>query len=349
MHVLFVEPATYTLDLFQNIYSNVGVTFLHSDSKAVWSNKASVANAYYCDNHSWCQNVRHFINIGLNNQLVISNGYTHWSFRLLFVLSFFKKLHIGIESDTPYSAKKGLKKIIKSLYLTPIFSRKCILGFAGGNGAHMDLFLKYGMEKERVFLLPMMIDNEKYYKTEEEVKQSFVFLCVGRLIPEKSIDILIDAFSNIFTNIDVQLLIVGSGICAESLKSSSKLFANIIFKGPLFGEELIACYHQADVLVLPSVSEKWGLVVNEALCSGLAVVNSDSVGAAADLVIKPNSGWVFETGNQVALEKLLLHCVKHPEEVAEKAQNGVNFMKNHWSYTTYKQNLEEIKNYVANH
>jgi glycosyltransferase involved in cell wall biosynthesis len=350
MHVVFVEPAQYTLDLEKNIYSQVGITFLYSNSKAVASIDDSLTKAYYCDKNSWFQNLRHFITLGFTNDFVISNGYNHWPFRVLFIISIFKKLHIGIESDTPYSETKGMKKIIKQLYLKTIFSKKTILGLAGGNGAHKELFLKYGMDDNRVFLMPMMIDNQKYHNDRNKrAINEIVFLYVGRLDAEKNVALLVNSFKNNFKNNNSKLIIVGAGSCDLSLKKCSEQYDNIEFKGKLFGDDLVNIYHEANVLVLPSNFEPWGLVVNEALAAGLAVVCSDAVGAATDLVINPKAGWVFESGNQEALEKLLLHCVNHPEEVAEKAQNGVNFMKNHWSYTNYKKSLEKIKSHVATH
>ncbi len=353
MHVIFVEPAQYTLDLIRNVYSenDVDITFLNSDSKAVSEDKNLLSKAHYCDQHSLFSNFQHFISVGFKYRFVISNGYTHWPFRLLFLMSLIKKLHIGIESDTPYSESKGIKKLIKSIYLKTIFSNKSILGLSGGNGAHMDLFLKYGMDKYRVFLMPMMIDNQKYYPTKMKIPNKVpVFLYVGRLDPVKKVDMLIDAFKNkLKENTETKLIIVGAGSCEDILKKQSKLVDNIEFKGKLFDEELIACYHQADVLVLPSVFEPWGLVVNEALSAGLAVLCSNAVGAADDLVKKPDAGWVFETGNQDELEELLVHCAMHPQELEQKAQNGVAFMRNSWNYDNYKQSLHEIKKYVTIH
>ena len=350
VHVIFVEPAQYSLDLVNNIYSNASVSFLYSNSKAVDNtSNDSLSNSYYCDKHSFFQNFKHFVTVGFNNKFIVSNGYTHWSFRLLFLISFFKKNYIGIESDTPYSKKKGLKKIIKKLYLKIIFSNQFTLGLSGGNGTHMDLFLKYGMDKHRVFLLPMMIDNQKFFRIIKKQSSSILtFLYVGRLDPEKNVNLLINAFKSKFesNNNSVKLIIVGAGSCEKELKNKSESNKNILFKGKLFGDELIDTYHQADVLVLPSVFEPWGLVVNEALSSGLAIICSNAVGAADDLVIKPDAGWVFNSDDQKELEKLFSYCSEHQEEVKKKAQNGETYMKNIWNYKNYKQNLEEIKNYV---
>lgn len=351
MHVILVEPAQYTLDLIKNVYYDAGITFLYSDSKAVGKETELDRKAYCCDKNSFFCNLKHFVSIGLNNKFIVFNGYTHWAFQLLFLLSLIKNIYIGIDSDTPYSEKTGIKKFIKAMYLTTIFKRKSILGLSGGNGAHKDLFLKYGMDKQRVFLMPMMIDNEKYYfKGNRSTNKELVFLYVGRLDYEKNVDMLVNAFINRFSdNEDAKLIIVGSGSCEEYLINKCQHVENIDFKGKLFGDALISCYHSANVFVLPSVFEPWGLVINEALCAGLAVICSSAVGAANDLVKTPNSGWVFETKNQSQLEELLVHCVAHRIEVEQKAQQGLAFMKNNWNYENYKENLTKIKEYVELH
>ena len=64
-------------------------------------------------------------------------------------------------------------------------------------------------------------------------------------------------------------------------------------------------YAMADVFVLPSGAEPWGLVVNEAMCFGLPVIASDRVGAAADLVKPGSNGFVYPAGDVPALAQLL--------------------------------------------
>lgn len=351
-HVIFVEPAQYTLDLIENVYKEETYTFLFSNSKAVSLKDVQLPKAYYCSENSLIKNIKHFIKVSKENTLIISNGYNHWSFILLFFLQFFRPFFLGIESDTPYSEKYGLLKVIKTCYLKSIFRRRKVLGFSGGNGAHKDLFLKYGMSAERVFLLPMMINNQKYYssirKEKIQLDTDLVFLYVGRLDPEKNVDALISAFCKLAKESSKnKLIIVGGGACEEQLKKQAENNQNISFKGKLYGHDLISCYHLADVLVLPSLFEPWGLVVNEALSAGLAIICSDKVGAGNDLVLGPDSGWIFNVEDNNELEKTIAYCVNTPNEVKNKAIRGNNFMKNYWNYHTYSQNLQKIKNYVS--
>lgn len=351
-HIIFVEPAQYTLDLIENVYKEETYTFLFSNSKAVSLKDVQLPKAYYCSEKSLFENIKHFFKISRENTLIISNGYNHWSFILLFFLQMFRPFYLGIESDTPYSEKSGLLKTIKTIYLKTIFSNKKILGFSGGNGAHKDLFLKYGMNKERVFLLPMMINNQKYYPNpqEKQVKSdgNLVFLYVGRLDPEKNVDALISTFKTIVKErSNIKLIIVGGGSCEEQLKEQAMHQQHIIFKGKLYGKDLINCYHSADILVLPSLFEPWGLVVNEALSAGLPVICSNKVGAGNDLVAAPNAGWIFNVEDNEEMKKIIMYCIDNINEVKNRALNGNNFMKNYWNYHTYSQNLKKIKNYVT--
>ena len=102
------------------------------------------------------------------------------------------------------------------------------------------------------------------------------------------------------------LTIVGTGILENELRSIAK--ANITFKGFIANEELSVIYAAHDIFILPSRSEPWGLVVDEAIFHGLPVVVSDRVGCSIDLVEKPSTGVIFNLDNQerfiVALDEV---------------------------------------------
>jgi starch synthase len=83
--------------------------------------------------------------------------------------------------------------------------------------------------------------------------------------------------------------------------------------GPLKGEDLARAYREADVLVLPSVEEGFGLVVLEAMLAGLPVIITSAVGAK-DLVIDGTEGWIIPPGDAAALQKKLIWMRHHPAE-----------------------------------
>jgi glycosyltransferase involved in cell wall biosynthesis len=94
---------------------------------------------------------------------------------------------------------------------------------------------------------------------------------------------------------DVGLLVVGNGRAKTSLEQKSKRLKEVVFTGHVGYETMAAYYGLADIFVLPSREEVWGLVVNEAMASGLPVVCSRNAGCCRDLVKDGVNGFSYET------------------------------------------------------
>jgi glycosyltransferase involved in cell wall biosynthesis len=128
-----------------------------------------------------------------------------------------------------------------------------------------------------------------------------VFLYVGRLSPEKRLDTLIQAFAQVLPQKPAATLrIIGTGRQEAELKALAATLGcaeKVEFTGGKSGEELYACYLGATVLVLPSWSEPWGLVVNEALHLGCPVIVSDRCGCVPELATNPACGMHFSCGD----------------------------------------------------
>ena len=130
------------------------------------------------------------------------------------------------------------------------------------------------------------------YERREVIKN---FLFVGRLVPVKNLNLLINAFNRLP---DLNLTIVGFGELETELKQMAN--DNIFFTGGIDNALLPELYQRHDVFILCSYSETWGLVVEEALNNGLPVIVSDHVGCRMDLVSEYN-GLVFPHENLEAL------------------------------------------------
>ncbi len=127
------------------------------------------------------------------------------------------------------------------------------------------------------------------------------FLYVGRLSREKSIEHLILAIDRLRKSSPaVKLVVVGGGPEETRLKGLCRqlnIEENVLFAGPKHDADLFSEYLKATALVLPSYSEPWGLVVNEALSHGCPVIVSDRCGCVPELVINGKTGYSFEWGN----------------------------------------------------
>jgi glycosyltransferase involved in cell wall biosynthesis len=155
-----------------------------------------------------------------------------------------------------------------------------------------------GVPDERIHTAPNAVDTS-IFGVERRAHDGCVFLYVGRLDREKGVDLLLDAFDGI----DGELLVVGSGTENERLRGAAG--AGVSFLGKLDRDDLPRVYAGADVLVLPSLSEPWGMVLNEGAAAGLALVATDAVGAASDLIEHGANGFRVPAGDTRALHEAL--------------------------------------------
>jgi glycosyltransferase involved in cell wall biosynthesis len=123
------------------------------------------------------------------------------------------------------------------------------------------------------------------------------FLYVGRLDPEKGLDTLLEAFRDV----PGELVLVGSGGDEQRLRRLAG--ERVRFEGAKDRDDVVGYYRDADVFVLPSRSEPWGMVLNEAAAAGLPLVATEESGAAHDLV--DGNGYRIPAGDVTALREAL--------------------------------------------
>ena len=129
-----------------------------------------------------------------------------------------------------------------------------------------------------------------------------VVLFVGKFMIRKFPDMVVRAISSVdWSGTKPALVFVGSGEMEARLRSMAP---EAVFLGFQNQSALPAIYEMADVVVVPSEREPWGLVVNEAMACGTAVIVSDQVGSGVDL-INDKCGRIFPTGDVAALSKAL--------------------------------------------
>lgn len=139
------------------------------------------------------------------------------------------------------------------------------------------------------------------------------FVFAGAASPVKGFDLLLDAFRRVRAEEPAaRLWTIGPpGPAAQAGAPSPE---GVSALGPLPQAELAARFRAADCLVLPSRNESFGMVVPEALASGLPVLVSAGAGAA-ELVREGANGWVVPAGYAAALAERMLWCARHPGEL----------------------------------
>jgi len=192
-------------------------------------------------------------------------------------------------------------------------------GICGGK-PHARYLYQLGFSDEKVARYYDVVDNA-YYKNAAEAHRSEAlrprlglperyFLYVGRLAPEKNVSGLLDAFAHYRSSGGPSsLVLVGDGSERSSLERQAGALGigNCVhFAGLKKTRETTLYYALAECLVLASLREPWGLVVNEAMASGLPVIVSNRCGCAEDLVATGRNGFVFDPSHNGELSTRLL-------------------------------------------
>jgi len=339
--VFFVEPASYTIDLINNVHipKKIGYAFIKSSSYY----KDQQSDSDYLEKMSLLQKINFIVNVFKKKNFIIVNGYNNYVFIFIWMLNLFskKKKYIGIESDTQLKSDVHLSKsIIKTLFLKTIFKSKYVIGLAGGTKTHFDLFLKYAMKRRNIFLLPMVVNNSFFYrKNKYKINKKFSFLIVSRLIKTKNIEPIIKFFDNHFENKDALLKIVGDGPLFKRFIEKYQN-ENIRFYGKLFRDNLIKVYHNSNVFLMPSYNESWGLVINEAMCSGLPIISRKEVGANYDLITNNENGFIVNSNEDFFNKMIVLY--KNHELCETMSKKSIDIMKSTWNYNLYTYCLDKI-------
>ena len=209
---------------------------------------------------------------------------------------------VAIESSYLESNMSGVKGALKRLFIRRIsrvyasgksqVTLAKVMGYSGD-----DIIITKGVGVFNYIQQPPFVEKQVVNK----------FLYVGRLSEEKNLELLISVFN---TLPDLELNIVGYGHLKDKLVRMAN--ANISFIGSVDNKELPRYYQSNDVFILPSYSEPWGLVVEEALNNGLPVILSDRIGCAEEILIEGKNGFTFTWNSESSLLDSI-HKIINPE------------------------------------
>ena len=208
----------------------------------------------------------------------------------------------------------------------------------------------YGADPSRFFRVPHCADNNWFAERSRLAAdarlvarqrlnippEAVVFLFCGKFIEQKRpLDLLRALDAPECRGTGAHALFVGDGPLRRECESYAHT-RNIAsaFVGFKNQSELPGMYALADVLVLPSQSETWGLVVNEAMACQRPALVSDKVGCGPDLVLEGKTGYVFPSGEIGALRQGLLRYVTQPGLAVSHGRVAYDHVCKHYSLAT---------------
>jgi glycosyltransferase involved in cell wall biosynthesis len=251
--------------------------------------------------------------------LVVICGYSHPTLLFALFYCFVTGTPFVLQGESHVvQPRHPLKRALKRCLLFPLL-RHARAAFATGRKS-ADYWAEIGIPREQVFTLSNTPDLEFFQSksdaarnTRESVRKSLGLssrragLFVGRFVEEKGVEIILEAMAGLAPEKQPQLLLVGDGplrLNYDKIIQHHNLPVRIIdFQQK---SQLPELYAAADFFILPSLTEPWGVVVNEAMACRLPLLLSDQVGAAYDLLKEGCNGFMVPAGNTAAWRKALI-------------------------------------------
>lgn len=230
------------------------------------------------------------------------------------------KVVISVESSLADHQRSGPKERLKKLILDRADDCFCF-------GQTSVSYLKWlGVSEQKITVKKAaVVDNDRiaavYARAKSEAQSpssaplSFVY--VGRLAEEKNLTRLLEAY-RLLSDTSRELLFVGEGPMRAQLEAyvQAHNLPGVRFIGGVLWHEVPTYLAQSKILILPSLSEPWGLVVNEALNCEMPVIVSERCGCSDDLVQNGVNGFTFNPESVEALTKAMQYYAQNPEAIA---------------------------------
>lgn len=349
----------HTFPVFTELGKRVNLTVLYCAEKEenrIWKEKPKSFKYKILPNFSikfkGSDLFTYFINLSifkelnsLKPEIVIISGWDLFAYQAAFFYCKLRKIKIILWSGSTKYETSWRRTISKPLVKLIVNGSDAYIAY--GTRAK-EYLISLGANPNKIFISFNTTGIGKYSKLcvkyKREHKPTIVYY--GQLIERKGADILIKAFFKLkgeFGN--AKLLIIGSGQYKKSLEQLvGKLkLSDVKFIDNPGDDDVCKYYAVSDILVLPSREEVWGLIVNQAMACGLAVVVSDICGSSVDLVKDGVNGYVFKSENVNDLSNKLMKIIIDKRLLEKMKDNSRKFIEKFTPEKVVKGVIEAIE------
>ncbi len=287
------------------------------------------------------------------------HGYAYAAYVLAFLAARRSRLPVFVRGETHLGLQRtGWRRRLRDAILG-LASRQVAACLAIGS-ANRAYYRSLGVPEAKIFDVPYTVDNARFMEAASVAAKDRstlrkrhglppdqpVVLYASKFEPRKHPRAVIDAVARLRDRgMPLSLLLVGSGELEAELRArvAALALADVVFTGFVNQAELPAVYAAADVFVLASENEPWGLIVNEVMCAGLPVVVADEVGCVPDLVENGGNGRTVPAGDATAIAAALREVLHDEERREAMGQRSLEIIRG-WSYADC---LDGVKAAVA--
>ncbi len=273
--------------------------------------------------------VRKFLKKGMFDQIIVTNMCTPTGMYAVSILKR-RKIPYMLQSEGGIAKDgKGWKERLKKHIM------RGAAGYLSTTKLGAEYFLQYGATKDKLhkFIFPSLYDREVLsrpvgagekaaLRRELGMKEKKIVLSVGRFVPIKGFDVLLKAAKG-FSE-DVGFYFVGGEPTEEYLELQRKLdLKNVHFEGFQNKEGILRYYRAADLFVLPTRNDTWGLVINEAMAQGLPVVTTTRCVAGTEFVQDGETGYLVPPDDVQALRNAMDKILSDDALLEKMSENSL--------------------------
>jgi glycosyltransferase involved in cell wall biosynthesis len=253
------------------------------------------------------------------------------------------KTILSNESTLGDHIREGIKEKFKSFIIRQFD------GYFNFGTRSAEYLITLGAKPEQLLVQRNCVDNKRLKELFDNAKRLVIskeqksFIFIGRLIPFKNLPSFMEALEEVNAQVANPwgLIILGEGEQKTELQhKSTGLSYPVTFINGVSWEEIPSHLAQADALALPSYSEPWGLVVNEAMACGMPVLVSEKCGCAIDLVKEGLNGFTFNPTNKEDIKQVLLKIMNQNLDLNNLGQQSINIIKDYSSENVAKEMFE---------
>jgi colanic acid/amylovoran biosynthesis glycosyltransferase len=305
----------------------------------------------------------------VKEQLTTSQGFSHK--RLYTSLFYIRKrfdivhCHFGANGDLGVYFKKidPAVKLISMFHGTDI-----LLGIEKGEGFYRELFaaadmvmanssftrenlLEQGSDPDKTIIHHVGIDLNRFVRPDHPSRNrdasDIVIITVARLVEEKALEYAITAFAKVRENhpeLNLTYRLIGSGHLEDQLRKlvdELKVEGSVIFCGPADHDQVVAAMSQADIFLLSSIFEGFGLVLVEAQAMGLPIVTT-AVGGTPQAVDQDKSALLVPSRDSDAIAEKLEYLIDHRECWPEMGRCGREFVEKNYDIAALNERLIQL-------
>jgi len=236
--------------------------------------------------------------------IVVTDGYnpTHL---FTFMYSLLKRKPYVVMTDGTVVSEQDISRAHRSVRR---FVFRHADAFVAASIGGRQLYENYGVSAERCFQSCLCINNDAFLAESEAVEKTFDFIFCGRIEKVKNPLFALDVASETARRLNrkTRILFVGSGNEEEAVRKAASSRSDLVdaeFNGFAAQGELPFLYHSARLFLFPTLWDPWGVVANEACAAGLPVIVSPNAGAANELILNAENGFVCELDLSLWVDK----------------------------------------------